>query len=280
MMGRSKNGPDWRWENLPVNFDSLNIWTVVSGKGTMRVCDETYAFTAGDCFVLPSWQHSIAEADASCPPTVQWAVYQYRQLAHHRAATCLPRIYRRLKDPLLINQFFECSRSAFAAEGELQEPANLFMSALLAAVERDERSSELRKMERQRDERVRQLCVQIQTDPGHATTIAEMAESCGYSTGYFNRLFHLVTGQSPSDFISDARIAMAKTLLSASNESITRIAEQLGYCDPYHFSRQFRERTGMAPSDFRRRRATALLQENAAGDTPAEGQPLDCADTP
>jgi AraC-like DNA-binding protein len=274
-MGRSKNGPDWRWENVPDGFEALNVWTVVSGKGTIRVDNETYAFQAGDCFILPAWYHSVAEADACCPPTVQWAVYRYRGLSHHQATDFIPRIYRRLKDPLLVNQFYECLRTAFAAKGELQEPTNLFMSALLAAVERDERYAELRMMERERGDGIYQWCVRIQTDPGHALTVAEMAETCGYSTGYFNRLFHLVTGQSPTDFITDARIAMAKTLLNTSGLSLTRIAEQLGYCDPYHFSRQFHVRTGMAPSDYRRRQMGQPCKENREEDVPRDGQPLD-----
>ncbi|POP45829.1 hypothetical protein CHU32_08450 [Superficieibacter electus] len=51
----------------------------------------------------------------------------------------------------------------------------------------------------------------------------------------------------------------ARRLLVETQESIGRIAEQVGYTDPLHFSRDF-HRVGMSPSQFRRREQSDMMK--------------------
>ena len=55
-------GADWRWEEMASDDAQrvhLNIWSVVSGAGTLIV-NGVYPFRAGDCFVLRTWDHILA----------------------------------------------------------------------------------------------------------------------------------------------------------------------------------------------------------------------------
>jgi len=47
------------------------------------------------------------------------------------------------------------------------------------------------------------------------------------------------------------RLEQAKRLLRDSNLRIGEIAEQVGFHDARHFSRTFRQQTGLLPTDFR-----------------------------
>ena len=51
----------------------------------------------------------------------------------------------------------------------------------------------------------------------------------------------------------DQRVIRAKLLLQTTQESIATIGRVVGYDDQLYFSRVFRKRVGVSPSDFRRR---------------------------
>jgi AraC-like DNA-binding protein len=57
---------------------------------------------------------------------------------------------------------------------------------------------------------------------------------------------------SPREAKQAARIESAKSFLRNSDHSVTRIAELLGYCDIYLFSRQFKRHTGQTPTEWKR----------------------------
>ena len=61
------------------------------------------------------------------------------------------------------------------------------------------------------------------------------------------------TGQTPLGLLQQARVDKAKQLLSASNWSIARITEAVGYTDVPTFSRLFASCVGETPARYRRR---------------------------
>src|SRR5690606_35373071 len=95
------------------------------------------------------------------------------------------------------------------------------------------------------------LLERIRDDPAHTPTIHRLAKQCGYSPDQLTRIFKQHTGLSPQEYILQARIERAKTLLTESALSISQIADTLGYTDVYHFSRQFKQKAGVTPSAYR-----------------------------
>ncbi len=77
-----------------------------------------------------------------------------------------------------------------------------------------------------------------------------LAEIAGMSTVYFRKLFTETYGVSPINYIIDLRIKKAKEMLRSDYSSITDIALSLGYGNIYDFSRDFKKRTGVAPSRY------------------------------
>ncbi|MBP0987857.1 MAG: helix-turn-helix transcriptional regulator, partial [Oscillospiraceae bacterium] len=58
-------------------------------------------------------------------------------------------------------------------------------------------------------------------------------------------------GVSITADISESRVNRAKSLLSTSTMPLRQIAEQCGYHSEFHLMRQFKEQTGMTPSEYR-----------------------------
>lgn len=78
------------------------------------------------------------------------------------------------------------------------------------------------------------------------------ARLCGMSESEFYRAFSAQTGSSPHAYRTSLRMTAAKTLLADSALTVGEIAKEVGYDDPYYFSRLFRSRTGISPRAYRK----------------------------
>ncbi|MFD1130591.1 helix-turn-helix transcriptional regulator [Paenibacillus provencensis] len=69
---------------------------------------------------------------------------------------------------------------------------------------------------------------------------------------HLHRTFKTVTGSTPLQFLHHTRIEEGKKLLSTSSRSVTHISFRLGYTSLSHFSKVFKAKTQITPSDFRK----------------------------
>ena len=81
--------------------------------------------------------------------------------------------------------------------------------------------------------------------------VAKLAQTAHTSPSHFFVLFKRWVGSSPIDYFIRLRMQQACRLLTATNLSVKEIAADLGYDDPFYFSRVFKSVHGVAPSDFR-----------------------------
>ncbi|WP_437821180.1 helix-turn-helix transcriptional regulator [Sorangium sp. So ce1078] len=87
-------------------------------------------------------------------------------------------------------------------------------------------------------------------------TVRSCARALGYSPDYLSDLLRAETGTSARTRIHRAVIEAAKARLLASAASTSEVAYALGFEHPQHFSRLFREKTGMSPGEWRRAAGT------------------------
>ncbi|HEX5372335.1 MAG TPA: AraC family transcriptional regulator [Aquabacterium sp.] len=97
--------------------------------------------------------------------------------------------------------------------------------------------------------RLARALVALHESPGQAWTLERMAECAGMSRTVFANTFRTVVGQTPADYLTDWRIALAQTRLRE-GRSIKQLAEELGYANPSALSRAFAARTGQSPRDW------------------------------
>ncbi len=82
--------------------------------------------------------------------------------------------------------------------------------------------------------------------------IGGLAALAHVSPAHFTALFRQAAGSSPRHYLHLLRPHRACQLLRDSKLSLKEIAAQLGYQDPFYFSRQFKSLQGVSPSQFRR----------------------------
>lgn len=68
----------------------------------------------------------------------------------------------------------------------------------------------------------------------------------------FRKLFKSNTGLSPKAYMVQRRIDASKVLLLDSNKNISEISNELGYENPFIFSKQFKEIVGVSPLNYKK----------------------------
>ena len=86
--------------------------------------------------------------------------------------------------------------------------------------------------------------------PSDRLSVGEMASRVGLTPRQLLYRFGLASGEPLASWIRRRRIAIARRLL-AQGVSVSAVSDQLGYANPYHFSRVFKGLVGETPSGFR-----------------------------
>ncbi len=78
------------------------------------------------------------------------------------------------------------------------------------------------------------------------------AEKLSLHPNYLNSVIKSKTGRTVNDWISKRAISVAKSLLISTSYSSKEIAYRLGFSEPTHFSRFFKNQTRLSPNTFRK----------------------------
>ncbi len=87
-------------------------------------------------------------------------------------------------------------------------------------------------------------------------SVQELAKLCNMSLSSFKRAFRNFFNDSPNNYINTQKINKAKELLLVSELSISDIAYETGFNDPQYFTRLFKKRIGLSPTEFRVQQTT------------------------
>jgi len=98
----------------------------------------------------------------------------------------------------------------------------------------------------------------VQQHVAERVSVRQMAQAARMSLSHFSRTFHRVTGVTPRRYIAEARVGLARRLIAAGAESLTRVAMEAGFADQSHMTRSFKQLTGMTPTALERKRPVAL----------------------
>ena len=78
-----------------------------------------------------------------------------------------------------------------------------------------------------------------------------IARTLGFSSSYLTKVFNKVENTTPSKVIRSYRMGIAKQLLNDDSLTIQQIASHVGYSDPFHFSKSFKQTVGISPTQYK-----------------------------
>lgn len=116
-------------------------------------------------------------------------------------------------------------------------------------------------MAQQRDKagaRIAALMRVLQVDLRRDWTVSEMAAVLGVSAAQLRRLCARVLGASPRQLLCNLRLQAAAVLLRDPALRVKEIQARVGIADASHFCRDFRDRFGVSPTEYRYQCARGL----------------------
>ena len=93
----------------------------------------------------------------------------------------------------------------------------------------------------------------LETHLTNSEGVRHSAQAMGQSYDAFRKKFTRLTGHAPKHTMLNRQMEQAARLLIETSLSIQTIAEQLGFCDQFHFSKRFKQHLGITPSKYRKR---------------------------
>lgn len=83
------------------------------------------------------------------------------------------------------------------------------------------------------------------------TTVEEYAHLLSITPNHLSQTIKSTTGKTALQYVSERRLQESKSLLTYTNHTIAEIAYQLGFSQPTHFSKFFKQAVGQSPREFR-----------------------------
>ena len=98
---------------------------------------------------------------------------------------------------------------------------------------------------------VRSVMEQVSMDLTKPLTLHYFADMLNVNSSYLSNLFRKQTGMTLTEFVTDKRLAHAASLLVFTDMPIKQVARMAGIPDVQYFSRLFRRKMDMTPSQYR-----------------------------
>ena len=97
----------------------------------------------------------------------------------------------------------------------------------------------------------------IESNFSRSIGVGDLGREFNVSPRTINRMFNTCLHTTPAKYRRECRFRAACELLASTELSVKEIADRLGYCNQFHFSREFARQSGLSPRVWRARRRAA-----------------------
>lgn len=104
-----------------------------------------------------------------------------------------------------------------------------------------------------KDDRIADIQAWLDDHYAGRVLVEDLAERFGMSKRTLIRRFNSALGMSPNAYIQTVRIEAARKLLEETERTVDMVMNDVGYEDGSSFRRLFRNKTGLTPTEYRRR---------------------------
>lgn len=233
--------------------DAILIYCL-AGEGSLQLNDSVFKITKGTAFAIPPNIPHIYASDIEKPWSVFWVHFNGTE-----KDACLQTLSTNKQHPLLYAPDTSLIRAAFentyaCINYKYSDAGLLAMSSellrMIATLKMHQKS--LHPQQQAVEDRVKQTITFMLSHLDMSLTLEELAANAQQSVPHYCRLFKEQTGQTPIMYFIQQKIHKACHLLDETDLSVSEIAAELGYDDPYYFSRIFKKIQGCSPAFYRK----------------------------
>jgi AraC family transcriptional regulator len=102
-------------------------------------------------------------------------------------------------------------------------------------------------------QRIKKVLEYVNIHYSEKITTKDLSSVCGLSLSHFHRIFTQIMNYTPNNLIIKVRLDKAKEYIVKTELTIYDIAEKCGFDNVSYFSYLFKQKTGLSPSQFRKR---------------------------
>ncbi|MDR1389654.1 MAG: AraC family transcriptional regulator [Treponema sp.] len=258
-----------RPKNHPLGFRTvaqgrtLNEYQIVyitSGRGILSVEQREYEIKAGSIFlILPMMKHRYCPDFASGwhEYWVGFKGFYFNRLSkegflsekqiffnlglHDYILTAFTRIFDEVREQRPLYQMKACTNVLF------------LLTEMLSAERRSSQPDYYGRI-------VEKAKFLMESNIYGEINLPGIADEIGISTSRLTEIFKKYTSMSPYQYYIHIKIHKAELLLEQETISVKEAAWRMGFEDQYYFSRLFKSKTGIAPSDWKKYNGIAREQ--------------------
>ena len=150
--------------------------------------------------------------------------------------------------------FSEIIHVFWSHQEDRQRRMNILLSLLL-----NEIADMSRHHQEQSEEWIVQLLQAFRGETGRFFSLEETAEIAGMTVRTLSARFQKVMGKSVHQYQVDEKLESAYGMLRTGRYTVKEVSLTLGFSDPYYFSRVFKARFGVSPSEIKQREPSANI---------------------
>ncbi len=236
----------------PHGPDEYEIHYFIQGTGNFLNNKTIYRINPGALFITsPEMNHSII-TDDNYKPLSYYAVLV--ELSSHNRE-----IERLIKNELLVKWYYnigtnyrfffeELKEKGLSQNHNLQKSASHQLISFLytLAEQRDFNYTESRNIQLEKSLKI------MQNNVTNNLTLKDITFKLSLTDSYFIRLFKRKMGITPMKYFTRLKIEAATYMLTNTDMTINLIADKLKFYSEFHFSKIFKQYTGLAPTNYRK----------------------------
>lgn len=237
----------------PASRPNYIIHYIMDGKGIYQVGEKKYKLSKGQGFLIEPEELTFYQADQEEPWSYLWVGVGgtgAKKFMQDIGLNSQQRIFRCADGEKLneiVMDMMKHTRSTVSDLYYLQGKLYELFSVLAADVVIEEL------MEENKENRyIQEAVTYIRNHYAAGLTVEELAGYLGVNRSYLYTLFKNKLQLSPKEFLTKFRISRAREQLILTEESVENIAVACGYHSTLVFTKNFKQETGMTPTEFRK----------------------------
>ena len=231
---------------------------VISGTGTLAADDETgkahwFPVHTGQGFMIFPDQITMYIADKTLPWEYVWIefdglrVKETLEIAGLSVNMPIYHAHSHILREEMMNEVLYIAQHGDMSPFHLIGHGYLFLDAMTRSIS----SIRLKKGGRLRDFYIHEALNFIEQNFHNDISVEDIADHCGLNRSYFGKIFKESIGRTPQEFLLNYRMTKASELLKLTKLSIGDISNAVGYDNPLHFSRAFKNCYHVSPRAWR-----------------------------
>ena len=246
--GWERCAPDYRIDRGDFEFYGLEY--VAHGKGLLIVDGVEHKLLPGSVFAYkPFTAHTIRTSEVD--PLVKYFIDFSGRGAHRIISRKVLGAHgvAYLHHSQSVHELYEQTLETGLKGGTLAPRlCSLLLELLSLRIEENARTpSETHGRARQSFERCR---AELQKHFRTIHSVSELASMTHFEPAYLSRLFYRFVGESPYEMLTRLKMNEAAAHLIGGRFTVKEVGAQVGFSDPYHFSRVFKKHHGISPARF------------------------------